>query len=112
MYKILNVKEVLEMLKTKSELCGDTWGLILIKKVGDKYYYLNKFDCWSLFGDETKSEDPMCYKTKRGVRRFLASTWFNNDQQIALWIHPDAHDKPIDKYQLMTGKLFPGSARK
>lgn len=91
-------------------------GLIIIgKRESDKdWFYLDEYDCFRSFDDETTMQSPKVYRTLSGVMKKAVKIdeLFKDFQiDIKLWVHPDIHHTALGKYKSMTGIRYTGSVR-
>ena len=77
-------------------------------------YDLVEDGLWRNFWEDTVEEDPsMCAKLYTLLSHVTRLRVENPNMRIgvAFWRHPQAHDKPLEKYEQMTDSRFPGSPR-
>lgn len=98
-------KELCKIIENFSKSIYPKGGIIIIASFKDKIYYWHCDEQWSSFDNETISENPVTYKTLRGV---ISKIKRIGEGFPVVWIHPDCIIKPLEKYLSMFGNRFPG----
>jgi hypothetical protein len=94
----------------------NTTGLIIIEIDDDTWeplrYLHDDGESFCRFNSETQAEDPKTFLRGQNADRRVCKLIKECPGRkfiMAYWFHPDMASKPLEKYQKMTGKHFPGS---
>ena len=75
--------------------------------------YLHVIEEFVSFDDETKTMNPLMYRTLRGAMGAIDKLRGKGQERIglAVWSHPESIDIQLGEYLRLSGHRFPGSPR-